>query len=56
MIPHGAPSSNSKGAADEIAKAAARGASLQEMIDILDDSRFYVVIFQFLQDNTIPYQ
>ena len=47
-IQHGAPSSNSKGAADEIAKAAASGASLTEMMDILDDSCFDGDICEFL--------
>ena len=36
--------------------AAARGASLSELMDILDDSCFDGDICEFLQDNTMPYQ
>ena len=42
--------------ADELHEAAARGASLSELMDILDDSCFDGDICEFLQDNTIPCQ
>ena len=37
-------------------EAAGRGASLSELMDILDDSCFDGDICEFLQDNTMPYQ